>query len=569
MLRSLICTFVGHVDHGKTSILDRVRGTSIAKGEAGLITQCISCTNIKFDLIKKLCGDLLKQQIKIPGFLFVDTPGHASFNNLRKRGGSLADIAVLVIDINEGLKPQTLEAIEILKNYKTPFIIAANKIDLVSGYRSEKKFLIENINSLPERAQQELDKKLYELVGKLAELNLNSERFDRVDDYTKQIAIVPTSAKKGDGIPELLLVLAGLAQKYLETKLKVNLKDQAKGTVLEVKEEQGIGITLDTIIYDGSIEKGDTIIIGTLAEPIETKVKSLFEPGIKKKFEPVDKAEAAIGIKISALNIEDVISGMPLRVANKNKEKIIKEIKAEVDEVIIETDGEGIVVKADTLGSLEALVNLLKEKNILIKKATIGDISKKDISEASAEENSLNKVIVAFNVKQLEKTKNVKIINHDVIYKITDDYEAWLDKEKKKIESKVLEGIPKPCKIQLLSGYVFRQSNPAVIGVEVLGGTLKIGTPLMKNGRLVTEVKEIQLDGETIKEAAKGKQVAVAFPKVTFGRQICDGDILYSSINEDEFRKLKNLKKYLSEDEKEVLKEIAKIKRQENQMWGV
>ena len=161
-LRSLVCTVVGHIDHGKTTILDRISGTAVAASEAGLITQCISCTNIPFSVIENICKCLPQiKKIKIPGLLFLDTPGHASFTNLRKRGGNIADIAILVIDINEGIKPQTRESIEILRSYKTPFIIAANKIDLINGWHSDKKVgILESIKKQSERIREELDKKL-------------------------------------------------------------------------------------------------------------------------------------------------------------------------------------------------------------------------------------------------------------------------------------------------------------------------------------------------------------------------------------------------------------------------
>ena len=569
MLRSLICTFVGHVDHGKTSIQDFIRGTCVVKQEAGLITQHISYTNLKFDKIKKVCGNLINiKEIKIPGLLFLDTPGHASFTNLRKRGGNLADIAILVVDVNEGFKPQTLEALEILKSYKTPFVIAANKIDLISGYRTQKKLLIETLKLQSDTFQERLDKKIYELVGRLSELNIISERFDRVEDYTKQVAIIPVSAKTGDGIPELLMVLAGLAQKFLEKELEVHTNLPAKAIVLEVKEEKGLGTVLEVIVYDGTIKINDTIVIGGLKKPIVTKVKSMFiyEKG---KNISLDKASAAMGVKLIASDVEEVFPGMPLLVAKENIDKLKKQVQEEVNEVLIETDKEGVVIKADSLGSLEALINLLKSKNIGIKKADIGDITKKDIAIASSEKNPLNKVILAFNVKQLEKADELKVINHDVIYKIIDEYESWLDSERKKIESKELAKITMPCKILLMPGYVFRQSNPAVVGVEVLAGTLKVGMPLMKDGKEISEVKSIQEESKNINEAKKGKEVAVALLKVIVGRQISSGDILYSSIKEEDFRKLKKLKKYLTNDELLVLKEIAEIKRKENPMWGI
>ena len=584
-IRQPIITFVGHIDHGKTSLQDYIRHSSTAKSEAGLITQHIGSSNIPIETIKKLCGNLLntlKLKLTIPGLLFIDTPGHAAFTNLRRRGGNLADIAVLVISITEGIMPQTLECIDILKQYKTPFIIALNKIDLLSGWQSKSASLLQSINSQSENIQKILDTKLYELVGKLSELGFNSERFDRVEDYTKQIAIIPASAKTGEGIPELLMVLTGLAQKFMEQKLNVNMEGNAKGTVLEIKEEKGIGKTIDAIIYDGALKQNDTIVIGTLNEPIATKVKALLEPipladmkDKKTKFVSVKKVSASSGVKISAPDIENVVAGMPLRSCSQNEvEKVKEEIKKEVEEVIIETDAQGIVIKADSLGSLEAMLKLLKEKNIQVKKASIGDISKKDISDASTsyEKDPLHSAILGFNVQLMPdvSVKNVKVITNNVIYKLIEDFEKYQENEKKRIEGKEIEFLVRPCKIQIMKGYVFRQNNPAVVGVDVLAGNLKIATPLMKkDGKAITEVKSMQHDQENVETAERGKQVAVSLPKVTVGRQINENGILYSAIPEEDFRKLKGLKKHLSEEEKQILKEIAEIMREKNPMWGI
>ena len=586
-LRQPIIAFMGHIDHGKTSLQDFIRQTSTAKQEAGKITQHIGCSNITLEAVKKICGkllDALKLSITIPGLLFIDSPGHAAFISLRKRGGNLADIAILVIDIMKGVMPQTLECIEILKQYKTPFVIALNKIDSLSGWQAKKDApLIQNISSQPLSVQKEIETRLYELVGKLSELGFNSERFDRIEDYTKQIAIVPTSALTGEGIPELLMVLTGLCLKFMEQSLNINIKGNAKGTILEIKEEQGLGKTMDAIIYDGSLKKGDIIVIGTLTEPISTKVKALLEPAPlkdmkdkKTKFMQVAEVSAAAGIKISAPEIEEVVAGMPFRSCSQEEiARVKEEIKKEVEEVIIETEESGVVIKADSLGSLEALIKLLKEKNISVKKASIGNISKKDIADASVkyEEDPFNSVVLGFNVELMPDIlayQNVKIITHDVIYRLIEDFEKWKEEEKKKLESRKLSFVTKPCKLQILRGYVFRQSNPAIVGIDVLMGSLKTGTPLMKkDGIAITEVKNIQHDKENVESVEKGKQVAVSLTKVTVGRQINEGDILYSAVNEGDFRKLKELKKYLAPEEKGLLKEIASIMREKNTVWGI
>jgi translation initiation factor 5B len=582
MIRQPIVAMMGHVDHGKTSILDQIRGSAIVAKEAGGITQAIGASIIPTKIIQKICGDLLTKlnlKLTIPGLLFIDTPGHAAFTSLRKRGGNLADMAILVVDINEGFKPQTLESIEILKSYKTPFIIAANKIDLISGWRSEKGPILSSIAKQNDPVIQELDKKLYELIGQVYEQGLEAERFDRVEDYTKQAAIVPVSAVKGDGIPELLMVLTGLAQKYLESGLECNVKGPAKGTVLEVKEEKGLGKIMDVIIYDGCLKVGDSLVAGGLTGPVVSRVKALFMPAPlaemrdkRAKFKSIKEISAATGIRIVAPGTEDVVSGMPV-IAGQDVETAKKEVQKQVEEVLIKAGEEGIVIKADSLGSLEALSNLLKEKDISIKKASVGLITKRDISDAEAnyEKDPLRSVVLGFNIPVPEGvSEKVHVICHDVIYKVIEDFEEWKEKTKKAMELKSLGLLSKPCKIQLLKGYTFRQSNPAVIGAEVLQGTLNTGVSLMNpETKVLTVVKGIQEEQKAISEAEKGKRIAVSLPNVIVGRQIKEGDILFSHIPEEEFRKFKEYKQYLSDDEKKLLKEIAVMMREKNPMWGV
>ncbi len=554
--------------------------------EAGYITQAIGASIVPIETVKRLCASLINQAkltITIPGFLMIDTPGHAAFTTLRKRGGSIADIAILVIDINEGFKPQTLEAVDVLKTYKVPFIVAANKIDLVPGWMPAEGTLLQKFDKQSNSTVTELETRLYVLVGKLHEMGFSAERFDRIEDYTKQIAIVPCSAKNNIGIAELLMVLTGLAQRFMEQKLQADVKGNAKGTILEVKEEKGLGITLDVILYDGKLRVNDTIVIGGMEKPIVTKVRALLQPtplaemrDKKSKFTPVKEVHAATGVKISAPDIENVIAGMPLVSCTASQlDTVMQEIQEEVAEVLIETDKEGVIIKADTLGSLEALIVLLRGKNIPIMKASIGIPSKKDISDAESmvEKDPLKAVVLCFNVKVPEEvkamSKNVTVLYNDVIYRLLDDYEKWKKEHEKVLESKELENITRPCKIELLRGFVFRQNNPAVVGAEILVGVAKTGMPLMKEGKQITYIKSIGLEKETVTQAEKGKKVALAMEHVMVGRQIREGDILFSAVTEDEFRKLKELKQYLAKDEVMVLKDIAKTMREQNPVWGI
>lgn len=569
VLRNIICVCLGHVDHGKSHIVDIIKKTSIVKSEPGRITQSIKAYTISLEAIKQICKNLMDfSKIKVPGLLLIDTPGHAAFTNLRKRGGSLADIAILVIDINEGIKPQTLESIEILKENKTPFVIALNKIDLLNGWHSNPEInLLKNIQSQSLSIQKLLDERLYNLVGKLYELNINAERFDRIEDFTKTIAIVPTSAKTAEGIPELLMTITGLAQKFLESELSYDPKAPAEATILEIKEEKGLGLCADIILYKGKLKINDIIVVGTLKEPVVTKVKALLLVE-KNQLKPIKEAEAAIGVKISAQNIENVIPGMPLKVANKDLEKIKIEIKELVEEITFELDKDGVVIKADSIGSLEALINLLRERKIPIKKASTGNISKKDIAEALATPNPLYKAILGFNIQHLG-TNEVKVITNNVIYKTIEEFEAWYKSEKEKEESKLLSNLPKLCKVKILQGYVFRQSNPAVCGVEVLIGVIKPGVSLMKDDKAITEAKELQHEGKKLTEAKKGEQIALSMPGITMGKQLKENDIIYSDLKEEQFRTYKKIKATLKEEEIRILKEIAELKRKINPGWGV
>lgn len=590
-IRKVTVVFVGHVDHGKTSLLDKIRRTGVARGEVGGITQAIGVSIIPLETIRKICGKLLeviKQEITIPGLLAIDTPGHASFVSLRKRGGSLADIAILVVDINEGFKPQTMESIEILRANKVPFVVAANKIDLIRGWSYDAaKTLLDNVNALDYKLQGDFEKKVYDLVAKFNELGLPAERFDRISDYTKQLAIIPLSALTGQGIPELLVVITGLAQKFLEKELQIEATGPAKGTILEVKEEKGLGTTLDTILYNGSLGVNDTVVIGGIDGAIVTKVRALLEPAElaemrdkKSKFKKVKEVFAATGVKISAPGLEKAIAGMPLRSCSGKAadiEKLKVEVQQEVESVIVEESGEeGVIIKADTIGGLEALRHLLQGKNIPVSSSALGNITKNDLSRLESVPEERYAVILGFNVKiapelqEYIQSKNLTIITNDIIYQIIEAYEKYGDSLQQKGELRELAALVRPCKFSILKGYVFRQNNPAVVGVEIEIGKMKTGDPIMNaEGKRITLVKSLQENQEAVSEAVQGKQVALAMDGVTVGRQINEGDYLYTDIPEEHFKKLKELKKHLSAREIEVLKEVAEIKRKENPLWGM
>ena len=588
-IRSPIVSVLGHVDHGKTTLLDYIRGSTVADREAGGITQHIGATEIPTDTIEEICGNFISRlTIKdlIPGLFFIDTPGHAAFTSLRKRGGALADLAVLILDINEGFKPQTYEALNILKMYKTPFIVVANKVDMIFGWEAhEGASFKESFNQQASSVQQEVDMKVYEIVGTLHKEGFQSERFDRISDFASQITIIPISARTGEGIIEVLAMLLGLAQEYLTAQLEINEDAPAKGTVLEIKEETGLGLTIDSIIYDGVLRTNDEIALMTSSnEVLTTKVRSILRPlpleemrDSKKKFQKFDEVVAAAGIKIAAPNLDDVVSGSPLRVLNE-AENVEEEILKEIEDITISTEDEGVLVKADTLGSLEAIVKLLRELEIPIREANIGDVNRRDIinSSIALNENYAHGVIIAFNVEVHPNSlddlnrSDVKLFKGDVIYQITEDYEAWIDEMEQAKKKAFYDAIIKPAKFMSLPKLVFRQSKPAIIGIESLSGTVKQGQTLInKNGEYVGVIASMEDKGETLPSIPRGQRVAMAINDAVVGKHFEEGDELYVDVPEKHYKFIeREFKDKLTEDEYETLYEFLEIKRKQDPDWG-
>ena len=579
-LRTPILSVLGHIDHGKTTLLDSIRGTAVAAKEAGGVTQHIGATEIPIQVIKEICEPLKSDWtgIELPGLLFIDTPGHYAFASLRKRGSALADVAVLVVDVMEGFQPQTYESLSILRLLKTPFVVALNKIDRIKGWQSSRKPFIINYQTQPEFASRELNTRIYEIVGDLYDKGFSADRYDRISDFSRTVSIVPVSAKTGEGIADLLLVLIGLAQKYFERSLRLHLEGPGVGTILEKKEERGLGTTIDVILYDGKLSVGDTIVVGSAEEePIVTKIRALLKPRAlqeirtEQRFRRVKSVSAAAGVKIMAPNIENALPGSRVRAVpttgnvDVDIERVIEEMKDEIAEMKLDTSSEGLIIKADTMGSLEALaLELRSEKIEQIKKAEVGNISRRDVVDAIMVSDRYLRAILGFNVDVLPDAREVAMQNEiplfvsDVIYRVIEDYENWVKEEKERERQEKIDRLTTPAKIKVLPGCVFRQSKPAIFGIEVLCGRIKTGVELIKSdGTNIGSINEIQNRGESIATADEGMQVAISMKKPTFGRQIKENEILYVDVDIEEMNKLRGL---LSPDEEKLLTEVYEIK---------
>jgi len=575
-IRSPIVATLGHVDHGKTTVLDSIRGSNVAAKEAGKITQMIGASYIAketIDAMAKTLSAKMRFSLKIPGLLLIDTPGHEAFTNLRDRGGSIADIAILVVDIMQGIQPQTVESIKILRQYRTPFIVAANKVDLTPGWKAYKdESFTSSFAKQPPHVQQKLDEKLYGLMGKLSEHGFDSERFDRIADFSKQVAIVPVSARTKEGLSELLMLIAGLSQRFLEGKLEIEEAGRGKGSIIEVKEEKGMGTTIDVIVFDGILRKNDEILFLTGNGARKTRVRGLLVPNVsgKDRFTYVDEVVAAAGVKIFAPDLEDALPGSPIEVV-QDFEQDKKEIEAKFRSVVFEKRGEaGVVLRADSLGSVEALVKLLGDAGIPVKSAGVGKITRKDIVEAKtvAAENRHLGAVLGFNVQVLDEAREesndsgIPVIWSDIIYHLLDQYREWVGEEKKKEKKEALEHQTWPGKIKVLPGFVFRVSKPAIFGVEVIGGRIKRGYRLMdRNGEIVGEIREMQKEKDKVDEATAAQQIAISCDGVYYGRNVNERDVLYVALTPDDIKGWEGRLDMLSGEEKAILEEVRQMQR--------
>ncbi len=582
-IRQPIVTVCGHVDHGKTSILDCLRDSCIQAGECGGITQKISFTSYPMSQMKAACPLIEKSgtKVNIPGFLLIDTPGHAAFTNLRKRGGSLADLAILVVDINEGIKPQTAEVIQILKLHKTPFLIALNKIDNISGWRTNiDKPLKESVEGQSMNVRQVFDERYMTLIGSLNSFGFDSDLYYNISDFTKKIALIPCSARTHEGIPELIMMLCGLSQKYLTDKLKIG-KDP-KGVLLEVKKEKSNNY-IEAILYDGELKKTDEIAIAnfnTEKPPIITKIRILeeIEP-LCIKFKPKESVTASTGIRMQLIEKDEVLPGMPFEIYKNNLEELKERFNKEISDKI-KTKHNGIIAKADSLGSIEALLFLLENQNIPVLKVGIGNINKSDViaAKANIEINELDAIIVGFNIgidedaQELIKDqgKKIKVITDEVVYKLIEDLIEWRTQKQKDIEKKRLMELASICKVKILHQYVFRNTSPAIFGVKIEAGKLKQQMHLIdENGEKVGKIKNIESERKSVPEAGEGMEVAVSMPGINFERAMKNRNLMYSDLGESQFRNFKKNKDLLSGAEMKTLQEIAEIKRRDKADWGI
>jgi translation initiation factor 5B len=584
-LRQPVLVVLGHVDSGKTSLLDTIRGTGVQAREAGGITQHIGASFFPIDTIKQLTGPLYEKLAKsespVPGLLVIDTPGHEVFANLRSRGGSAADIAIVVIDANKGFEQQTFESVEILKRRKVPFVVALNKVDMITGWRRiNSPYVTEQVKAQDSSVTTMLDERIYNVVGSLSKLGYNSEGFWRVKDFTKEVAIVPVSAAKNIGIPELLAVVVGLSQQFMAKRLE-RREGPARGIILEIKEEIGLGPSANLVLIDGILRVGNNIIVAKRDRAVVTRIKALLLPkpldemrDPRDKFKPVAEVVSAAGVKITSPDLEGVLAGSPLYVLeNKEEETRLRPIvEDEIKNTIVaDNDTQGVILLCDTIGSLEAIRDMLGKAEIPIQKADIGHITRRDVLAASAvkEKNRYLGVILGFNVKILEEAnreaqeRGIQVFSERVIYNLVRNYTDWVSYQREHEDSILFNEIPPICRFQFMKGFVFRRNFPAVFGAEIQIGKLRQKVEVINEvGKRIGIIHQIQENGKPIDEATQGEQVAVSIKEISVGRHINEGDIFYTNLKSKEAKLLlERFSARLTPDEKSLLDKIIEMKR--------
>ncbi|XP_058830857.1 eukaryotic translation initiation factor 5B [Topomyia yanbarensis] len=559
-LRAAVVCVLGHVDTGKTKILDKLRRTNVQDAEAGGITQQIGATNVPIENIKeqtKFVKGYPETIFKLPGLLIIDTPGHESFSNLRSRGSSLCDIAILVVDIMHGLEPQTIESINLLKSKRTPFVVALNKIDRLYDWSTmNRKDVRDIIKGQASNTQLEFTQRTKEVIVQFAEQGLNAALYYENPDPKTYISLIPTSAITGEGMGNLLFLIVQYCQKQLAKRLMFS--EDLQATVLEVKAIPGLGTTIDAILINGKLREGDTMILAGTEGPIVTQIKALLMPQpmkelrVKNAYVEHREVMAAQGVKIAAKELEKAIAGLNLQIAQKPDEvEIFKDIVARDLKTVlssIKLSDRGVYVQASTLGSLEALLEFLRTSKIPYSGIRIGPVVKRDVMKASTmlEHENQYATILAFDVKverdaqELADSLGVKVFQADIIYHLFDKFTAYRDeiKQRKREEFKTIAVFP--CKLKILPQFVFNSRDPIVMGVIVEAGVVKEGTPICVPNKEFVElgvVTSIEANHKQLETARKGQEVCIKIepipgetPKM-FGRHFDENDMLVSKIS--------------------------------------
>lgn len=575
-LRSPICCILGHVDTGKTKLLDKVRQTSVQEGEAGGITQQIGATYFPVEALREKTMVLNKGNFdfKVPGLLIIDTPGHESFTNLRSRGSSLCNIAILVVDIMHGLEAQTLESIRLLRDRKTPFIVALNKVDRLYDWKpTPNNAFQDSLAQQPVHTQKEFEERASKVMLAFAEQGLNAELYYKNKSMGRYVSLVPTSAMSGEGVPDLLQLLVSLTQTRMSQSLMY--LSELECTVLEVKVIEGLGTTIDVVLSNGVLRESDKIVVCGLNGPIVTQVRALLTPQplkelrVRSSYVHHKEVKASLGVKIAAPDLDKAVAGSRLLVCtNDDEEELLREeVMSDLTTLLnsVDKSGKGVCVQASTLGSLEALLEFLRVSKIPVSGINIGPVYKRDVMRCATMLEKARELacILCFDVpvdKEAERLADelgIKLFTADIIYHLFDRFMAYRAEIMENKKRDAAGTAVWPCRLRTIAAFAKR--DPIILGCDIIDGSLRIGTPLcvvkvdpatrkkevISIGRVTSlEINHKSRDVVLKKDVGAGVAVRIEpnlndAPKM-FGRHLDENDEIYSQISRASIDALKD-----------------------------
>ncbi|KAK7202155.1 translation initiation factor IF-2 [Novymonas esmeraldas] len=587
-LRSPICCVLGHVDTGKTSLLDRIRSTNVQGGEAGGITQQIGATFFPRDSLVSATEELnkkYKHSLNVPGLLVIDTPGHESFTNLRSRGSSLCDIAILVVDIMHGLEQQTRESIRLLREKKCPFIVALNKVDRLYDWQPHENMDIQQSLELQRpHVRSEFLTRWSQVKNELSAEGLNSELYYNNKEVRKFVSVVPTSARTGEGICDLLLLEIQLVQQFMEG--KVTYKDDLQCTVLEVKPITGYGFTIDVILINGVLREGEEVCLCGQNGAIFTQIRSLLTPQplremrVRGDYIHHKSIKAAMGVKISGNDLEYVIPGTQLLVVHPqdNREAIAEQVMKDATNIneFLNPDGLGVSVQSSTLGALEALLSFLKDMKIPVASIAIGPIHKRHMHQVLSMKRREPRfaVVLAFDVpvseeaRDIAKKNEIDIFEANIIYHLFDKFTRYMNEYEQREKDRLRAVAVFPVQLKMIDEAI-HVTDPIIIPVTVERGQLRPGTPLSairkKDDSVVVigRVMSMERDNRPVEIGTPGMDLAVKINSgesgVTVGRQFDNNDVIISHISRQSVDAVKKFKDELKPDDVLLLASLIKV----------
>ena len=575
-LKSPICSFMGHVDAGKTSLMDVIRNTKVQEKEAGGITQSIGSSFVNIEDIVDITNVINgKFEVKpeIPGILIIDTPGHEAFNTLRERGSSLCDIAILVVDINDGVKPQTIESIKLLRDKRVPFVIAATKLDTIYNYKvTEEISLRKALKQQKKETINMIETSMYDIQYELEKEGIKSVFYFKNKNPQKVYSIVPVSSRTKEGIADLLALMIYISQNWMNK--KITYQEEVDATIMESYQDSKHGWVLDIILKNGTINVGDKFIVCGRESSRTITVRKLLVK--KNKLEDVKSVRASDGIRVIASNCDNCYSGTKLYPIDNNEKEVLQIANEEIDNYwkSFDLDQIGVCIQAKTFGELDALYQLVKKDGIPIMSVSLKKLGEKDFDRIKIKTDNIDDLeyntLLYFGeldnfdkFDKVAKEKGIKLFNSEIVYGLIDEYKKYSkqcleERQKKQIAS---GNAIYPCKLKIFKQHIYMKggTNNLLFGVKVLEGKLRIGSPLyvVKKERfekdkiynMKTEkeyglgiVTSLQKNNEDIELANQGDEVCIRLDNVNeliFSRHFDHKDTIISHLSRESIDILK------------------------------